>query len=278
MAAEKGRTPLVPAGIDRLLRELIHERVGVYFEDDRLDALVEKIQPLAAERKCPSLLDYYYLLKYEENGPEDWSLLADVLAVPETYFWRETAAIQAVVKQIVPAWFGQTSEPLRIWSAACSSGEEPSSIVMALLENGWGNHPIEVLASDASPSALAKAKRGIYRKNSFRALPEELKQKYFRPEGNEWRIAESIQERVQYRRANLLATEEITLLARAHIIFCRNVFIYFSPHAIRQTVAAFATRMPSGGHLFVGTSESLLRLTADFTLKEVGEAFVYVRI
>ena len=277
MAVDQGRTLLVPAGIDRLLRDLIHERLGVHFEDDRLNTLMEKVQPLAAERKCHSLLDYYYLLKYEENGPEDWSRVADVLAVPETYFWRETAAIDAVVKEVVPEWFKRTSEPLRIWSAACSSGEEPSSIVMALLENGWGNHPIEVLASDASSSALAKAKRGVYRKNSFRTLPEALKQKYFQPEGNDWRLAESVQRRIQYRRANLLATEEITLLARAHIIFCRNVFIYFSPHAIRQTVAAFATRMPSGGHLFVGTSESLLRLTADFTLKELGEAFVYVR-
>jgi chemotaxis protein methyltransferase CheR len=76
----------------------------------------------------------------------------------------------------------------------------------------------------------------------------------------------------------LLATEEISGLAKAPFIFCRNVFIYFSPHAIRQTVAAFASRMPPGGRLFVGASESLLRLTADFELREIGDAFVYVRI
>jgi chemotaxis protein methyltransferase CheR len=83
---------------------------------------------------------------------------------------------------------------------------------------------------------------------------------------------------VKFQRANLLQAEDISSLARSPVIFCRNVFIYFSPHAIRQTVAVFASRMPSGGHLFVGASESLLKLTADFELKEMGDAFVYVRI
>jgi chemotaxis protein methyltransferase CheR len=83
---------------------------------------------------------------------------------------------------------------------------------------------------------------------------------------------------VKFVRANLLAQEEVSSLARCPVIFCRNVFIYFSPHAIRQTVATFASRMPAGGHLFVGASESLLKLTADFELREKGDAFVYVRI
>ena len=161
MPQNTGRTPLAPAGIDRLLRDIIHERSGIYFENDRLDTLLERISPLAEERKCASLLDYYYLLKYEENGTEDWARVADQLSVPETYFWRESAALQTLIKILVPGWFKKTSAPLQIWSAACSSGEEPYSIVMALLENGWGNHPIEVLASDASAAALARAEKGV---------------------------------------------------------------------------------------------------------------------
>jgi chemotaxis protein methyltransferase CheR len=94
----------------------------------------------------------------------------------------------------------------------------------------------------------------------------------------EWKLRPEIARRVTFERANLLNTAEISSLARSPVIFCRNVFIYFSPHAVRQTVAAFASRMPSGGHLFVGAAESLLRLTADFELKEIGESFVYVRL
>src|SRR6476469_5141904 len=102
---------LIPAGIQPLLRDLIHERTGIFFEPERYDVLVEKIQPLAAERNCYSLLDYYYLLKYEENGVEDWARLMDALSVQETYFWREMGQIRYLVDEFVPEWFGKTSAP-----------------------------------------------------------------------------------------------------------------------------------------------------------------------
>jgi chemotaxis protein methyltransferase CheR len=278
MEIATGRKLLVPAGIQPLLRDLIHERTGIYFDADRLDVLTEKIEPLAVQRDCYSLLDYYYLLKYEENGVEDWARVMDALSVQETYFWREMGQVRFLVDVFVPEWFRKTSAPLQIWSAACATGEEPYSILIALLEAGWGNHPIEIRASDGSAAALEKCHAATYREKAFRCFPTELKLKYFQPAGNEWKLRPEVARRVDFRQANLQATDEISTLARAPVIFCRNVFIYFSSHAIRQTVAAFASRMPRGGHLFVGASESLLRLTADFELKEKGDAFVYVRI
>lgn len=278
MQLDVGRKLLVPAGIQQLLRDLIHERAGIYFEPARFDTLVEKIEPLALARECRSLLDYYYLLKYEENGMEDWARLMDALAVPETYFWREMSQIHFLANTYVPEWFKKTSAPLQIWTAASSTGEEPYTIVMALLEAGWGSSPIQVVASDGSPAAIEKSRAGVYRDKSFRAIPPNLKHKYFSPAGSEWKISREVSSRVTFHRANLLATDEISSFARSPVIFCRNVFIYFSPHAIRQTVATFASRMPSGGHLFVGASESLLKLTTDFELREKGDAFVYVRL
>jgi len=269
---------LLPTGLPLLLRDLIHERTGVFFEEDRCDLLIDKLEPLVEERGCSSYLDYYYLLKHEENGVADWERVMDALAVPETYFWREMGQIKALTDIIVPQWFARSSSPLRIWSAACSSGEEAYTILMALLEAGHGHLPIEIFGSDASPTAVEKARSGIYREKAFRALPPGLREKYFtRVEGG-WRIDPEMAGRVHFQRANLLATDEISSAARAPIIFCRNVFIYFSAHAIRQTVAAFASRMPSKGYLFVGASESLLKLTTDFELREIGEAFSYVRI
>src|SRR5689334_7482450 len=151
-----GRKLLIPAGIQPLLRDLIHERAGIFFEADRLDTLVEKIEPLAVERECYSLLDYYYLLKYEENGAEDWARVMDALSVQETYFWREMAQVRLVTDVLVPEWFRKTSMPLQIWSAACATGEEPYSIAIALLEAGWEGYPIEIRGSDGSQSALEK--------------------------------------------------------------------------------------------------------------------------
>ena len=203
--------------------------------------------------------------------------MMDAFSVQETYFWREFDQVRALVEHVVPAWFREGDRPLRIWSAACATGEEPYSLAMALEEAGWGDRPIEIHASDASEAALGKARAGVYRERSFRALPAELRAKYFeaRPEGEVLR--REVAERVQFRWANLVDPASYADLKPVDVIFCRNVFIYFSPAAIGRVVSAFAERMPARSHLFVGASESLLKLTDAFELEEVRGAFVYRR-
>jgi len=266
----------VPEGVPELLRDLIHQRTGLFFEDNRTDFLIEKLEPAAQARGFASFLDYYYALKDDDHG--EWDRAWEALSVQETYFWREMSQINALVRLIIPDWFRRCSLPFRVWTAACATGEEPYTIAIALSESGAGWLPVEVIATDASPAALEKARRGIYREKSFRALPIELRQKYFEPVPEGWRISEEIQKRVAFARANLFEPGDVAQFARVPAIFCRNVFIYFSPHTIRQTVAMIAAKMPPSGHLFVGASESLLRMTTDFELKEIGDALAYVRI
>ena len=266
----------VPEGISRLLRDLIHNRTGLFFEDSRMGLLLEKLEPLAQRRGCHSFLEYYYALKDNDRG--EWDLAWDALSVQETYFFREAPQINALTTIIVPAWFQKSALPFHIWSAACATGEEPYTIAIALAEAGLAGHPIDIVASDASPAALAKARSGIYRERSFRALPPGLREKYFQPVPEGWQLSPEIMGRVTFLRANLLEPGEIAPLARVQAVFCRNVFIYFSPHSIRVALAVMAVRMAPGGCLFVGASESLLRLTTDYELKEIGGALVYVRI
>lgn len=266
-----------PDPVPTLLRDLVHERMGVYFESNRLDTLLEKLTDRARARRCTTFLDYYYLLKYEEAGDDEWLRVMDAFSVQETYFWREFDQISALVNVVVPAWFRENSGTLRIWSAACATGEEPYSIAIALREAGWGDHPIEINASDASEAALAKARAGIYRERSFRALPQDLREKYFTPVPTGLKIDPRIAAKVNFHWANLMAPEHTRHLAGAFVIFCRNVFIYFSPGAIKHTVGEFARQMPPHGHLFIGASESLLKLTTEFELREIGGAFVYVK-
>lgn len=268
----------VPEGVPALLRDLVNEHTGVYFENDRFDTLLEKLRDRALLHGCRSYLDYYYILKYEEKGPDEWLRVMDAFSVQETYFWREVGQIEALTATIAPQWLAtRPGTPLRIWSAACASGEEPYSIVIALLEAGLGDRPIEVLASDASEAALAKARTAVYRERSFRALPGHLRKRYFTrvPEG--WKLDPEVVRRVSFTRANLVSPYEIAGLADSPVVYCRNVFIYFSPDAIRHTVSCFASHMPPGGHLFVGASESLIKLTSDFELTTVRDAFVYLR-
>jgi chemotaxis protein methyltransferase CheR len=266
----------VPEGIPGLLRDLIHDRTGIFFEDSRMDLLLAKLEPLARERGCASFLDYYYALKDNDRG--EWDRAWEALSVQETYFFREVAQVNTLIDKIIPEWFQKTSLPFRIWSAACATGEEPYTIAMALVEKGFDSYPIEIFASDASPAALEKAQRGIYREKSFRSLSPALRQKYFQSVAGGSQLSPEIMKRVKFSRVNLLELGEVSPVARVQAIFCRNVFIYFSRHSIRQTVAMMAAKMSPGAHLFVGASESLLRLTTDFDLKEIEGALVYVRV
>lgn len=271
----------VTGGADRLLRDLIHERTGLFFDNGKSDIMTDKLSPLVIERGFTSLLDYYYLLKYDESAQDEWLSVMNALSVPETYFWREMDQVRALVETVVPRWFAEPGAgPLRIWSAACATGEEPLTIAMALNEAGWlGRAPIEIHASDASPAAIEKARRGVYRERSFRNLPAELRAKYFRQEGETktWRVDARLHAGIGWGVVNLMDEAEVAPRAASNVIFCRNVFIYFSDQTIGRTVRTFAAHIRPPGHLFVAASESLLRVSEEFELQEIGNAFVYVR-
>lgn len=271
----------VTGGADRLLRDLIHERTGLFFDNGKGDILADKLSPLVIERGFTSLLDYYYLLKYDDAAQDEWLNVMNALSVQETFFWREMDQVRALVEWVVPRWFAAPGAgPLKIWSAACATGEEPLTIAMALDEAGWlGRAPIEIHASDASTSAVAKARRGVYRERSFRNLSAELRANYFTHEAatKTWRIDAKLHARIRWGVVNLMNEAEIAPWAAANVIFCRNVFIYFSDQTIGRTVRSFAAHIRPPGYLFVAASESLLRISADFELQEIGSAFVYVK-
>jgi chemotaxis protein methyltransferase CheR len=264
--------------IPLLLRDLVLERTGTHFDSERIGLMLDKLEPRLKATGSTSFLEYFYLLKYDDKGPQEWRRVMDAFSVQETYFWRELDQIRVLVDHIIPAWFARTTLPFRIWSAACASGEEPYSIVMALLEAGLGHHPIEIVASDASEGALEKARTANYRERSFRALPASLREKYFLQSADGCSALRSeVSSRVTFQWANLVALDESTTVPQTEVIFCRNVFIYFSPSIIRKVVASFAKRIPAKGQLFVGASESLLKLTDQFELQELAGAFVYER-
>jgi chemotaxis protein methyltransferase CheR len=263
-----------------LLRDLIHERTGLYYSDARCDTLCERLAPLVVDRGFRSYLDLYYLLKYEATVA-DWTRVMDALAVPETYFWREIDQIRAVVHHAVPALSRQyPTTPLRIWSAPCASGEEPLTIAMMLEEAGWfDRHPIEIHGSDGSGVAIERACAAVYRERSFRSLPPEMREKYFAPAGaGEWQPVPSLRARVRgYSVVNLMETAAVMPYACSPIVFCRNAFIYFSADAVKRVVANLAALMPHSGVLCLGASESLLNLATAFRLEELDGAFVYVK-
>jgi len=279
MASQSGNLGFSMAAVP-LLRDLIHERTGLYYDAARLENLADRLAPLVVERGFASFLDYYYLLKYDADAGGEWARVMDALAVPETYFWREPDQLRAIVDVVVPALARQqTAAPIRIWSVPCSTGEEPLTLAMMLQDAGWFDRAaIEIHASDASPAAIARARAGKYRERSFRSLPVHLRQRYFTQDQDGWIVDPTIHARVtSWSVVNVLCEGDVAARARVPIIFCRNLFIYFSEAGVRQVVEQFARLMPCPAYLCVAAAESLLRVTAAFELEEIAGAFVYVK-
>ena len=269
----------LPEGTTNLIQSLIHERTGMHFDNGKRDILLDKLSPLVIERGFSSYLDYYYLLKYDPAARVEWQNVMNALSVQETYLWREIDQVRALVQTLVPQWHARNANStLRIWSAACATGEEPLTIAIALNEAGWFERAsIEIVATDASSKAIDRATRGVYRERAFRNLPAPLRDRYFERDGSDWRVRSSIHSRIKWGLANLMEEDQISHLADADFIFCRNVFIYFSESAISRVVRSFSRFIRPPGYLFVGAAESLIRLTTDFTLTEIDDAFVYVK-
>lgn len=264
--------------VTTLLMELIHEQLGLQYKPSDANQLGDRLAPLVVGRGLASFMDYYYVLKYSPEA-DDWLKVMDALAVQETYLWREIDQLRAVADRIVPELVqASRGRTVRIWSSACASGEEPLTMAMLLEEAGWFERaPIEVIASDASPAAIARARKGEYTQRSFRNLPPYLRDKYFVAKGSHWTVVPELHRRVSYDVVNLVATDQVARYAQAPVILCRNVFIYFSDRSIARTVTLFDQAMPSPAYLCVGVSESLLRRTSAFDLREIGGAFIYVK-
>ncbi|MBL9169425.1 MAG: protein-glutamate O-methyltransferase CheR [Verrucomicrobiales bacterium] len=260
-----------------LIRDLVHERTGIFFDNASLQLMADKLDGLVATQASAAYLDFYYRLKGEPETSPEWREVINLFSVQETYFWREIDQIRYFVDRIVPDWFAATSAPLTVWSAACASGEEPYSIAMALDAAGWGHHPIRIHASDASDKALQKAASALYRERAFRLLPEAFRRQYFEEQPKGWKLNSQIAGRVTFQWMNLVTEDNFDRIPDPQVIFCRNVFIYFSPISIAKAVRAFARRMSVGGYLFVGATESLLRLTDRFELRDLGTCFAYKR-
>jgi chemotaxis protein methyltransferase CheR len=263
----------------KLLRDLIREQTGLSFRDEDIEIFIAKLSSRLIELGLTSFLDYYYLLKYDTSLQTEWGALMDVLTTGESYFWREPAQITAFVNEIVPKYVeAAPAMPLRIWSAACSTGEEPISLALALQEAGWFERlSIQIMASDISQKAIYKAKAGVYHERAFRNMPQALQTKYFTQEAKGWRVVPQIHNRISWQVANLLDETAHVWQQQTSAIFCRNVFIYFSAAAIQTTVQRFYRQLSTPGYLFVGVTEPLIRYTHNFHLQEIGNSFVYIK-
>ncbi len=166
--------------------------------------------------------------------------------------------------------------PITVWSAGCSSGEEPYSIVMLALEAGIDpKQDLRVYASDISRRMLKKARLGEYRESSFRETEPQIRDRYFTEKNGLWRISDAVKQHVDFIHLNLLDRSRVALLGAMDVVLCRNVIIYFDVETKRRVIATFAEKLRPGGHLLLGHAETLINLSNAFELRHLPRDLVY---
>jgi chemotaxis protein methyltransferase CheR len=256
-----------------ILAGLVEQRAGLHYRPEDREIFADKVSSRAVEAGFDSLLDYYYLLRYDDPTGAELDLLIQALIVHETYFFRELEPVIVALDQIVMPRV-RAGERARIWSAACSTGEEPYSIAMLLSDRGALDR-VEIVASDIGSKALAKAREGRYRSRSLRGDGPVHADRFIERQGDDLVVPRRIVDAVEFRRVNLCAPADVAAMGTFDLVLCRNVLIYFAEPMIARVAAHLADRLRPGGALLVGVSESLLRFSTELACEEHRGVFLY---
>ncbi len=263
--------PALTPQVFSILSALIEDRLGLFFGPDYLDLVAEKLGPRVVERGFESMLDYYYFLRYDPAAEEELRAVADLLTVNETYFFRELTPLEALIGEFV-APLAATGKRVRVWCAACSTGEEPITLASLLEERGLLEQ-VEIVASDVSSRALAVANRGVYSGRSLRAIASPPS--WLVDQGGHQLVSERLRRAVDWRLVNLLDDDAVGALGVFDAIVCRNVLIYFRDETTTRVLGRLHRALTPEGRLLVGVSESLIRLGTAFQCEERRGAFFY---
>lgn len=265
----QGTRPLIGSNIDlspeefRKISEFVYARFGINLTEDKKTLVFGRLQKLLKKYQKSSFGELFSFVVKEETG-EAISDLINNLSTNHTFFYREKSHFEYFTGTLLPELTARLkahgSNDVRLWSAGCSSGEEPYLLIMLMKEFFGMNYAqwnSGALATDISATVLNKAARGVYGAESLQYLPPVFLRKYFKQcSEDEWEVIESVKREVTFRRFNL-TNEQFPFKKKFHIIFCRNVMIYFDEPTKRRLVEKFHSVLEDGGMLFVGHSETL---------------------
>jgi chemotaxis protein methyltransferase CheR len=260
---------------------LIHEESGIFLKDSKITLLSNRLRKRLQALNLSEFSDYYrYLQKLSgEDKKREYEQLLDVVSTNETYFFRNERHFEAFSTECLPELARlKKDRTLRIWSAACSTGEEPYTIAICLQENrhlfqGWN---VEILGTDIALSVLDFARVGEYSGRRIEKVPPALLQKYFNPKKNEagvYSVRDELRKLVKFSYLNFFKD---VFPRNVDIVFCRNVMIYFDKEHQQRLVKNFYNIINDPGFLFIGHSETLHSISDDFLYRKMLESPVYV--
>jgi chemotaxis protein methyltransferase CheR len=246
------------------LRSLIYEQSGISLSPDKKTMLELRVKRRLRSLHLDSFAEYCEYLFGPHGQKEEIVHLLDVVSTNKTDFFREPEHFEFLVRKAIPELMArnESGRPLLIWSAGCSTGEEPYTLAIVLKECGPANpgFRFRVLATDISTTVLAKAGRGVFTGEVVGPVPADLRQKYFMRSRDRdsklLRVVPELRQLVEFRRLNFMDAD-FGLSQKADVIFCRNVIIYFDRPTQEQIIQKLAAQLVPGGYAFVGHSETL---------------------
>ena len=283
LQAAPGTTAAPDADLVRI-RDLIYQVAGIFHPDNKLRLLEDRCGRRMKELKVATLREYFECLTIRPIRQAELVALLNEITIGETCFFRNQPQLDALRKIVLPNILQIKSKlplrRLRIWSAGCSTGEEPYTLRMLQLEESEGllkDWSLEILATDLNERSLAHAKTATYGNYSTRNLTPLYRQKYFLPSGDQLQVSPVARANISFSRLNLSDDARMTFMKSMDVIFCCNVLIYFDLASKRRVIQHFFNNLLPHGYLFLGHSESLYGVSEDFRLVHLPGATAYVK-
>ncbi len=259
-------------------REFFYRKTGIQFEESKRYFVDKRLLERMAATNNALFRSYFTMLRFQATG-EELQVLTNLMTVNETYFFREEYQFKCLVNSILPHLVERKRDqgPIRIWVIPSSSGEEPYSIAIYLLEKWAGIHhyDVEIIASDIDTKILEQAKRGFYSDRSVGQMPLPYLQKYFRSSRDGHQMCDDLRGAVEFTRVNLSEPADTRPYRNFDVVFCRNLLIYFDDLSRKTAAETFFDALKPGGFICLGHSESMSRISSLYKVVKFPEAIVY---
>ncbi len=263
------------------LRNIIYDKAGLFFETKKIYFVKKRVEKRMQELQLEDVGDYYIRLKFKDKFGVELQNLINLMTTNETYFYREENQLKVFLEHCLSETLAvkrrSGNTRLKLWSAGCSSGEEPYTLAMLLKESipDTSKWTIEILATDIDTEILKKASEGLYQERSLRFTQGYLIQRYFTREGENFRVMPQVKQMVRFLHLNLFDSGKMRMIRNVDFIFCRNVLIYFDDTSRKAVVANFYDSLNPGGYIYLGHSESITRISSVFNIKRAGGLIVH---
>ncbi len=265
-----------------LLRDFIYQQCGIFIAENRKYLVENRLSNRLKELNLKSYNEYYNFLRFDGSRRDELNKLFEVVTTNETSFFRNPPQLEVFQRVVLGEAINECrrtgQKKLRIWSAGCSTGEEPYTLAIILheaLKGEIASWDIKITANDLSEAVLAAARRGIYNEYALRTTPKDIAEKYFHKEGNLYRLDSSLKRLVSFGQINLSDKEQLKRVEKSQIVFCRNVIIYFDDEMKRKVINAFYDNLLPKGVLLIGHSESLHNISRAFQLEHHKGTILY---